>query len=281
MGELKPKELTPTLDKPWTASNSSSMTRPDIRHDPAIQPGSRLKLAPPDHYQQPPRSPGFPPSPTDGHPPAAGGAARGYCKACSEPITTGKAISSADGRLTGRYHKACFVCTTCAEPFASSTFYVHGDRPYCDRHYHKLNGSLCGGCSRGIEGQYLADEREKKYHPGCFRCPDCGVVLRDGYFEVSGAAYCEQDAWRRIQAAAPPPMPSQQGGWPGSRARLGPPGAGRAFGGPKGPPSSRGGFPAGPGGMRGGQYGLPNGNRLAPGQPRPRMEKRMTRLGMM
>lgn len=188
---------------------------------------------------------------------------RGNCKACGLPIK-GKSVSSADGRLTGRYHKPCFVCSTCREPFSSSTFYVLDDRPYCEQHYHKLNGSLCGSCNRGIEGQYLEDESAVKHHVGCFKCAQCRMALRDGYFEVNGRAYCEKDAWRLVQ------QPWMAGGGlrppgPGNGPdHLGSPGGGR-----RGHPLS----PASPGGM----YG---GGRMGPG-PRPRMEKRMTRLGMM
>ncbi|KAK5661553.1 hypothetical protein OQA88_11461 [Cercophora sp. LCS_1] len=201
---------------------------------------------------------------------------RGDCKACSLPIT-GKSISSADGRLTGRYHKACFVCFECKEPFSSSTFYVLNDRPYCEMDYHKLNGSLCGSCGNGIEGQYLEDESTKKHHVGCFRCADCGMALRDGYFEVDGKSYCEKDAWRRVQqpwmaggmngpGPGPSPMNPMMGGPGGPR---------------RGPSPLNPGLPGGP--RMAGGFGLPMGNRLqAPGPgPRPRMEKRMTRLGMM
>ncbi|KAK3403007.1 hypothetical protein B0T20DRAFT_449935 [Sordaria brevicollis] len=194
---------------------------------------------------------------------------RGDCKGCNLPIT-GKSISSADGRLTGRYHKACFVCFNCRQPFSSATFYVHQDRPYCERHYHELNGSLCGSCDNGIEGQYLEDERRRKHHVGCFRCGDCKLVLKDGYFEVHGKAYCEKDAWRRVQWLAnnrKPPPPGQRFGPPGPG---GPPRTG-----PMGPGMGRPGMgPMGPMGMGPGAHGLP-----PPGMPR--MEKRMTRLGMM
>jgi hypothetical protein len=182
---------------------------------------------------------------------------RGNCKSCGLLIK-GKSISSADGRLTGRYHKPCFVCSTCQEPFSSSTFYVLDDRPYCELHYHKLNGSLCGSCGRGIEGQYLEDESTVKHHVGCFKCQaaGCGMALRNGYFEIAGKAYCEKDAWRLGQQ--PSPLPG------GVRPGFGAPNMGLP-GGPRGPPA--------------GGYG---GSRLGPGPgPRPRMEKRMTRLGML
>lgn len=236
---------------------------------------------------------------------------RGMCKACGEEIR-GKSISSADGRLTGKYHKACFVCTTCREPFTSTEFYVLNDKPYCELHYHQLNGSLCGSCGRGIEGQYLEDESLVKYHVGCFRCADCGMSLSNGYFEVDGKSYCEPDAWRRVQQA--PSMANGYGLMPDpnlaspvsdySPARTNPmspmtPAFPRPPPGtfPPSPASSRGpptpmGLPQRPGdrGLSGPPgpprrpIGLPRGQRLPPGMgpvPRPRMNKRMTRLGMM
>ncbi|EDN91610.1 hypothetical protein SS1G_01013 [Sclerotinia sclerotiorum 1980 UF-70] len=123
---------------------------------------------------------------------------KGNCKACTLPIK-GKSVSSADGRLTGRYHKPCFVCTTCRAPFLTSEFYVHNDAPYCEHHYHQLNNSLCHGCDRGIEGQYLESEKREKFHPMCLNCADCKRNLRHDYFEMSGRIYCERDAFRRAQ----------------------------------------------------------------------------------
>lgn len=205
---------------------------------------------------------------------------RGDCKACGLAIR-GKSISSADGRLTGKYHKACFVCATCSEPFASAEFYVLGDRPYCEQHYHKLNGSLCGGCGRGIEGQYLEDESRIKYHVGCFRCLDCGMSLSGGYFEVDGKSYCERDAMKRSQSSNGYGM-ADQDAYP-------PPGPHRGGPGPRPAPGMNGlpgrpGLRAGPGGlgMPRPPYGAQYGSRLGPGTgPGPRMNKRMTRLGQM
>lgn len=222
--------LTPTPPSPPRTRDSPERSRDRSAFKPETQLRSRSRSRPRDGSIQ---------------------SSRGDCKACLLPIT-GKSISSADGRLTGRYHKACFVCSTCQEPFSSSTFYVLEDRPYCHRHYHELNGSMCGSCNKGIEGQYLEDESTKKHHVGCFKCGDCGMALRDGYFEVNGASYCEKDAWRRVQ------QPRMANG--GVR---------------KAPSGQTLGLPPGP---RAGGFGPPAGNRFG---PRPRMEKRMTRLGMM
>ncbi|ROW00852.1 hypothetical protein VMCG_06437 [Cytospora schulzeri] len=205
MEELRPKELPPTPEVGGPAG-------PEDRYDPAVQ-GGRPPSPPPSQWDQEVRqdpaiqgglrsgrSP-LPPSPTRAPAPrrdTATQASRGSCRGCGEAIT-GKSVSSADGRLSGRYHKACFVCTSCRDPFQTAEFYVHNDRPYCKHHYHHANGSLCGSCGDGIEGQYLEDESTRKHHVNCFRCGDCKVVLRDGYFDVDGRAYCEADAWRRLQ----------------------------------------------------------------------------------
>ncbi|KAK0745209.1 hypothetical protein B0T21DRAFT_99244 [Apiosordaria backusii] len=287
-------QRTPTTEAPRELQGPPPMEPPrQLQRAPTMEVPRQLQRAatmdePRDqHRQDPSRTPNRPRDPRDevrdGRPlhersrsqprnmvPPSAQPSRGDCKACGLPIK-GKSISSADGRLTGRYHKPCFVCSTCQEPFSSATFYVLDDRPYCEQHYHKLNGSLCGSCGRGIEGQYLEDETSKKHHVGCFKCGDCGMALRDGYFEVSGRAYCEKDAWRRVQQ----PQPMMGGMGMGPMGPMGPPGRGRGGmrppGGPMGLPGTNPRF--GPNG--------PYGNsRLGPG-PRPKMEKRMTRLGML
>ncbi|KAF7511815.1 hypothetical protein GJ744_003546 [Endocarpon pusillum] len=149
------------------------------------------------------------------------GGKKGICRGCSQPIMAGqKSISSKDGRLSGRYHKQCFACHTCHGPFETADFYVHDDHPFCSEHYHALNGSLCTGCGKGIEGQYLEatktnGKEAEKFHPQCLTCSTCCVSLRDDYFEWMGKAYCERDA--KLAAGVPiqapddaflPPRPS-------------------------------------------------------------------------
>ncbi|KAF2736094.1 hypothetical protein EJ04DRAFT_575711 [Polyplosphaeria fusca] len=123
---------------------------------------------------------------------------KGNCKGCGEAIT-GKSVKDSSGRLSGRYHKQCFVCRTCRSPFPSADFYVFDNAPYCEQHYHKLNGSLCKACNRGIEGQYLDTDQRDKFHPKCFTCSTCRVVLRDDYYEVGGKVYCDRHAYHASQ----------------------------------------------------------------------------------
>ncbi|RMZ87396.1 hypothetical protein DV736_g5377, partial [Chaetothyriales sp. CBS 134916] len=137
--------------------------------------------------------------------PAAG--SKGICRGCSRPILAGeKSVVSADGRLTGRYHKECLVCSTCKSAFSTAEFYVHADRPYCGHHYHELEDSLCATCGKGIEGLYMetanvAGRGREKHHAKCLKCARCRVQLTEDYFELSGKVYCERDAFRMASAA--------------------------------------------------------------------------------
>ncbi|KAF1971040.1 hypothetical protein BU23DRAFT_198807 [Bimuria novae-zelandiae CBS 107.79] len=124
-------------------------------------------------------------------------ASKGRCRGCSEQIV-GKSVKDSSGRLTGRYHKQCFVCRTCRDPFPTAEFYVFNNFPYCEQHYHQLNGSLCRACNRGIEGQYLETDQRLKFHPRCFSCSTCRIVLRDDYYEVGGRNYCERHAYSAV-----------------------------------------------------------------------------------
>ncbi|KAF2173006.1 hypothetical protein M409DRAFT_16955 [Zasmidium cellare ATCC 36951] len=134
--------------------------------------------------------------------------AKPMCRGCGQMIE-GKSVKASDGRLTGRWHKACFVCRSCHEPFTTADFYVINNEPYCEQHYHEHNGSLCNGCHRGIEGQYLETSSstrfgsiEKKFHPRCFCCCECRVVLSSDYFEITGKVYCERHALAAMRAQA-------------------------------------------------------------------------------
>ena len=150
----------------------------------------RVSPAPPAHSRNP-ESSARRPIPT-----------KGNCRGCGDFIQ-GKSVSSADGRLTGRYHKHCFVCQTCQRPFPTADFYVLNNQPYCARHYHELNDSLCTNCDRGIEGQYLETELQQKFHPYCFSCQECHIILRDDYFEFNGKTLCEQHAFGAARTSTP------------------------------------------------------------------------------
>jgi len=117
------------------------------------------------------------------------------CRACNRPVE--KAVSSSDGKLEGKWHASCFCCQvnyriitivfryrvhfrvlithpliiqTCRKPFPNKSFYVFNNAPYCKRHYHKLNNSLCKNCDDPIEGPCAQTVEGWRYHPSCFTC---------------------------------------------------------------------------------------------------------------
>ncbi len=157
-----------------------TLLAPDVRTDPAIQSGCPFPVGSPQEssLSSPPLHPSnlqASPAPPAQHLAPSSPARRatttnkGNCRGCGELIK-GKSVSSKDGQLSGRYHRACFVCKTCRAPFPTADFYVLGNHPYCNRHYHQLNGSLCKHCDRGIEGQYVEADSKQKCHPHCFTC---------------------------------------------------------------------------------------------------------------
>lgn len=184
-----------------------SPSAPESPMDPAIQLGfyeGRQKAQPSpqdpalNFSQSPPRRrPESGPRQAEVRRPAP--ASKGNCRGCSEPIV-GKSVKDSSGRLTGRYHRSCFVCRTCGDGFPTAEFYVYENAPYCEHHYHELNGSLCNSCNRGIEGQYLETDAREKFHPRCFTCATCRVPLSADYYEVGGRKFCERHGQ---QAAAP------------------------------------------------------------------------------
>ena len=200
-----PRSVRPT--KPAPAPLRDIPTRMTV--SPMTSPEDYLS-SPASPFMDPVRnirvSPGIPTPPPIPEPPARKRTptSKGQCRGCNTAIY-GKSISSADGQLTGRYHKQCFVCKTCSAPFRTTDFYVYNNNPYCARHYHEQNSSLCTNCDRGIEGQYLETDQRQKFHPYCFTCQECHRILHDDFFEWNGRILCEQHAFGDAQRAAHQP----------------------------------------------------------------------------
>ncbi|KAI9369863.1 hypothetical protein BJX61DRAFT_123548 [Aspergillus egyptiacus] len=288
----------PTLLEPPRIPES--LRSPDSPTDPALLGGSVSLIAERSptqlddmHERQPLARSATEPTPRPQQP-----RPRGPCRGCGEMIM-GKSVSSADGRLTGRYHRACFVCFQCRTPFETNDFYVLNDRPYCAQHYHERNGSICATCHTGIEGQYLeTNERtgpgpgdRQKFHPDCLRCRTCHMDLRGEYFEWNGMVYCERDA-RRAAASVPPPRFHRPTTPSSPLAPPYPPPSSRGRPPPRGYPGrGRGGFRPPPGSLdpygRGrGPYGPPppSHGQLGPppdAGPRRFPERRTTKLMMI
>ncbi|KAG2235660.1 hypothetical protein INT48_008536 [Thamnidium elegans] len=120
-----------------------------------------------------------------------------FCRGCSKSVDD-KVISATDGKLKGKWHFDCFNCQTCRQPFPDNRFYVFNDLPYCKRHYHKMNNTLCTRCYNPIEGQcaYIPGQGWR-FHPNCFRCDACQKKLDDTYHLLGGRIYCDSHIERQ------------------------------------------------------------------------------------
>ncbi|KAM0788285.1 hypothetical protein ACM66B_001431 [Microbotryomycetes sp. NB124-2] len=123
------------------------------------------------------------------------------CRKCALPIE-GSAVTSSDGKISGKYHPKCFACFDCSAAFLDAEFYVLDRKPCCQSCWHKANNSMCVGCQRPIEGPCVSLVGEDnghggRYHPEHFVCSykPCGLGLPDYHFLVGSLPYCEDHAW--------------------------------------------------------------------------------------
>ena len=120
----------------------------------------------------------------------------GPCRKCGlEIFEHEKKIWSKDHQLTGQWHRKCFGCNTCNAKFnKGSSCYVFNNQPYCESHFHELNGSLCQVCHKGVEGECLQNDVSEAFHIDCLKCVICGLNVEGDYFIFRDEVMCETDA---------------------------------------------------------------------------------------
>ncbi|CAF3882558.1 unnamed protein product [Rotaria magnacalcarata] len=107
------------------------------------------------------------------------------CLGCKQVI-----IDTYIQALGGHYHKNCFVCKECSQPFLTGSFYEHEHQPLCELHYHQRRGSLCSSCQKPIGGRCIT-AMGRKYHVEHFICSYCTRQLQNGTFkEFQNKPYC-------------------------------------------------------------------------------------------
>lgn len=120
----------------------------------------------------------------------------GPCRKCHQDILEDeKKIWSKDHQLTGQWHRKCFGCNKCGAKFSKgSSCYVFNNEPYCEEHFHELNGSLCRICNKGVEGECLQNDINEAFHTHCLTCVICGLSVQGDYFLFRDEVMCENDA---------------------------------------------------------------------------------------
>ncbi|XP_066510831.1 LIM domain kinase 2-like [Hoplias malabaricus] len=93
--------------------------------------------------------------------------------------------------LKEAWHNACFRCSECCDRL-KNWYYERDGKLFCGKHYWEKFGELCHGCSLLMTGPAMV-AGEYKYHPECFLCLSCKVVIeeRDTYALVERSKlYC-------------------------------------------------------------------------------------------
>lgn len=102
------------------------------------------------------------------------------CIKCGKVIETGKII-----RITGAvFHAQCFNCHVCQKNMIGTSFTTDPEKNiYCFEDYVRKFAAKCCICLESIipeDGQRTAPKIcafGKNFHPKCFKCEDCGMVL--------------------------------------------------------------------------------------------------------
>ncbi|XP_056140826.1 LIM domain kinase 2 [Lampris incognitus] len=79
--------------------------------------------------------------------------------------------------LQDTWHNACFQCSVCCDHL-TNWYYEKDGKLYCRKHYWENFGELCHGCSLLMTGPAMV-AGDYKYHPECFVCLSCKVVIED------------------------------------------------------------------------------------------------------
>ncbi|XP_029475428.1 LIM domain kinase 2 isoform X2 [Rhinatrema bivittatum] len=76
------------------------------------------------------------------------------------------------------WHSCCFRCSECQDSL--TTFYYQKDgKLYCHKDFWLKFGEQCHGCSLLMTGPVMV-AGDYKYHPECFACMSCKVIIEDG-----------------------------------------------------------------------------------------------------
>ncbi|XP_062307938.1 LIM domain kinase 2 [Osmerus eperlanus] len=75
------------------------------------------------------------------------------------------------------WHNSCFQCSECCDHL-TTWYYERDAKLFCRKHYWEKFGGLCQGCSLLMTGPAMV-AGEYKYHPECFVCLSCKVVIED------------------------------------------------------------------------------------------------------
>ena len=96
------------------------------------------------------------------------------CNLCRETILDESLMVVGEFSL----HPSCLRCETCQILLTEKCYHRDG-RFYCSEHLRRV--SLCSGCNEEIRSETaISVLPDQVFHPSCFRCSECRLVLEKG-----------------------------------------------------------------------------------------------------
>eukprot|EP00128_Syssomonas_multiformis_P009608 Colp12_sorted_trinity150504_noHs@24253 len=121
------------------------------------------------------------------------------CFVCKDPFQKNDPVNSASGN---KYHTACYVCTSCMQPFPDDEYYEYEGKLFCPNDYKLLWGPKCAHCHEHIEGTCVT-ALERKWHPEHFNCTACGMSLASNpWIRHGDRAFCKPCSTSKAATAA-------------------------------------------------------------------------------
>ncbi|ORX95640.1 hypothetical protein K493DRAFT_407539 [Basidiobolus meristosporus CBS 931.73] len=128
-------------------------------------------------------------------PPAKGPGKGRICFKCNNLLGTSW-YTLPDGRSI---HPDCCVCEGCSKPFEDGIYISVNGKLYHEACIPRKASTKstseysCKRCEQDIHGSWITLSDGSKYHPHCFRCEGCDLVIDDGVFiSRNGKPYHEQ-----------------------------------------------------------------------------------------
>ncbi|KAI9101015.1 hypothetical protein DFS34DRAFT_451587 [Phlyctochytrium arcticum] len=133
-----------------------------------------------------------------------------YCEACWQSqlpkcaYCSGPILERCVTALGQHWHPDHFFCAQCGKLFPPGAGFLEKDgMAYCEEDYFNLFAMRCGGCSKGIVGEFVS-ACGKEWHVGCFVCADCKEPFPTGtFYEHYGQPYCSVHHQLRRTHGAP------------------------------------------------------------------------------
>ncbi|XP_036305572.1 LIM domain kinase 2 isoform X3 [Pipistrellus kuhlii] len=97
------------------------------------------------------------------------------CRGCGDHVAPSQRLYRT---VNEAWHSSCFRCSECQESL-TNWYYEKDGKLYCPKDYWRKFGEFCHGCSLLMTGPAMV-AGEFKYHPECFACMSCKVIIEDG-----------------------------------------------------------------------------------------------------